>query len=108
MATVTIRRYEQADGPLVRELIDGIMEAEFRDVKSAYPTEDIDHIEQSYSGLGEAFFVAVNGRKVIGSVAIKKEDDRIALLRRLFVDPSFRKQQIGVQLVDRALKFCDE
>ena len=107
--TVTIRRFEQTDAPLVRELIDGIMDKEFRDVKAAYPTEDIDHIEKAYGGLGEAFFVAVNGsKKVIGSVAIKKEDDRVALLRRLFVDPSFRKQQLGVRLIDRALKFCDE
>lgn len=108
MGAVTIRRFENSDGPLVRELISSIMDAEFRDVKAAYPTEDINQIEQSYGGLGEAFFVAVNGSKVIGSVAIKKEDDRIALLRRLFVDPTFRKQQIGIKLIDRALKFCDE
>ena len=108
MGAIAIRRFERTDGPLVRKLIDGIMDAEFRDVKSAYPTEDINQIEQSYGGLGEAFFVAVTGQKVIGSVAIKKEDDRIALLRRLFVDPSFRKQQIGIKLIDRALKFCDE
>lgn len=108
MASITIRRYEHSDGPRVRELIEGIMEAEFRDAKSVYPTDDIDRIEQAYSGLGEAFFVAVNGPKIIGSVAIKKEDDRVALLRRLFVSPSFRKQRIGIKLVDRALKFCDE
>ena len=107
-SSITIRRYENSDGPLVRELIDGIMETEFRDAKSAYPTEDIDRIEKAYSGLGEAFSVAVNGYKVIGSVAINKEDDRVALLRRLFVDPSFRKQQIGIKLIDRALKFCGE
>lgn len=108
MGTITIRRFEENDGPLVRNLIDGIMDAEFHDVKAAYPTGDIDKIEQSYGGLGEAFFVAVNGGKVVGSVAIKKEDDRIALLRRLFVDPSFRKQQLGIKLIDRALRFCDE
>lgn len=106
---ITIRRFEHSDGSLVRELIDGIMDHEFRDVKAAYPTEDIDQIEKAYGGLGEAFFVAVDSnKKVIGSVAIKKEDDRVALLRRLFVDPTYRKQQIGVKLVDRALKFCDE
>ena len=108
MGAVTIRRFENSDGPLVRELISSIMDAEFHAVKSAYPTDDISHIEQSYGGLGEAFFVALNGSKVIGSVAIKKEDDRVALLRRLFVDPAFRKQQIGIKLIDRALKFCDE
>lgn len=105
---ITIRRFAPADGESVRSLISGIMDKEFQDAKSAYPTHDIDQIDQSYGGLGEAFFVAVNGSKVVGSVAIKKEDDRVALLRRLFVDSSYRKQQLGVQLIDRALKFCDE
>ncbi len=104
----TIRRFTPADGESVRVLISGIMDQEFRDAKAAYPTHDIDQIEQSYGGLGEAFFVAVNGPKVVGSVAVKKEDDRVALLRRLFVDPTYRKQQLGVKLIDRALKFCDE
>ena len=105
---ITIRRYEDGDGASVQALISGIMDAEFRDAKDAYPTHDIDRIEDSYGGLGEAFFVAVNGHKVIGSVAIKKEDDRVALLRRLFVDSGYRKQQLGIKLIDRATKFCDE
>lgn len=105
---ITIRRFTPADGPSVQALITGIMDQEFRDAKAAYPTDDIQHIESNYGGLGEAFFVAVNGSKVVGTVAIKKEDERVALLRRLFVDASLRKQQLGVKLVDRALKFCDE
>lgn len=105
---ITIRRFAPNDGPSIVALITGIMEEEFRDAQSAYPTDDISNIETAYGGLGEAFFVAVNGNKVVGSVAIKKEDERVALLRRLFVDPSYRKQQLGVKLVDRALKFCDE
>lgn len=105
---ITIRRFAVGDGDSVRELISGIMDQEFHDSKAAYPTHDIDQIDQSYGGLGEAFFVAVNGNKVVGSVAIKKEDERVALLRRLFVDSAYRKQQLGVKLIDRALKFCDE
>lgn len=105
---ITIRRFIPADGESVRDLISSIMDEEFHDAKAAYPTHDIDQIDQSYGGLGEAFFVAVNGQKVVGSVAVKKEDDRVALLRRLFVDAGYRKQQIGEKLIDRALKFCDE
>ena len=105
---ITIRRFEAGDSPLVKSLVTGIMETEFHDAASAYPTDDIDQIDRTYGGLGEAFFVAVNGEKIVGSVAIKKEDDRIALLRRLFVDPAYRKKQLGVKLIDRALQFCDE
>lgn len=105
---ISIRRSTLDDSRSIMELISGIMDSEFHDAKAAFPTEDIQNIDKAYSGLGEAFFVAANGHKVIGTVAIKKEDERIALLRRLFVDPQYRNQQVGVQLVERALKFCNE
>ncbi len=105
---ITIRRFSPSDGSSVQKLISGIMDSEFHAVREAYPTKDIERIEDAYGGLGEAFFVAVNGQKVIGSVAIKKEDERVALLRRLFVDPQYRKQSLGIKLIDRAIKFCDE
>lgn len=105
---ISIRRCTTGDSPSILELISGIMDSEFHDAKAAFPTEDIQNIDTAYNGLGEAFFVAANGQRVIGTVAIKKEDDRIALLRRLFVDPQYRSQQVGAKLVERALKFCDE
>jgi GNAT superfamily N-acetyltransferase len=104
----TIRRFAQDDAVSVRALINEIMGREFSEDRAAYPTEDIDQIERTYGGIGEAFFVAVNGQDVIGTVAVKKEDDRVALLRRLFVLSDYRNRQIGRKLVDRALKFCDE
>jgi GNAT superfamily N-acetyltransferase len=105
---ITIRRFSSEDQKAVSDLISSIMNEEFQESKSAFPTHDIDNIPSSYGGLGEAFFVALNGSKVIGTVAIKKEDDRIALLRRLFVAVPYRKQQLGLKLVDHALHFCDE
>ena len=106
---ITIRRFSAEDGSSVRDLITQIMNEEFREDTAAYPTDDIDQIDRSYGGLGEAFFVAVDTHhKIIGTVAIKKEDDRIALMRRLFVSRNFRKQNIGIKLIERALQFCDE
>ena len=105
---ISIRRYLSADGATVKELILRIMNEEFLDATAAYPTDDLEDIPFSYGKLGEAFFVAVNGSKVVGTVAIKKEDERVALMRRLFVVPSYRKQQIGLKLIDRALQFCEE
>lgn len=103
-----IRRYNIEDKTLILQLIQTIMHEEFTDDLSAYPMEDIENIEKAYHGLGDAFFVATDGNKIIGTVAIKKEDDRIALLRRLFVAKAYRKQQIGLKLIDRAIQFCDE
>ncbi len=105
---ITIRRVTSQDQPQVAQLIHEIMEQEFKEDSPAYPTHDIQNIEKTYGGLGEAFFVAINGTRVVGTAAIKKEDDRVALLRRLFVAPAYRKQRIGLKLIDRALQFCDE
>jgi len=86
------------------------MDREFHDAKHAYPTEDVECIEKAYGGIGEAFFVAVENQshKIVGTVAIKKEDGRVALLRRLFVAPTHRNLKIGKRLIDRALEFCRE
>ena len=107
---ITIRRSMQEDDAAVVELITSIMDSEFHDAKHAYPTEDVECIEKAYGAIGEAFFVAVDNKshQVVGTVAIKKEDDRVALLRRLFVAPTHRNLKIGKRLIDRALDFCRE
>lgn len=105
---LNIRRFAPGDGSSVKTLINNIMTAEFKESGSAYPTQDIENLPDSYKGLGEAFFVAEKDGKIVGTVAIKKEDDRIALLRRLFLDSSCRGQNLGIKLIERALKFSEE
>jgi len=107
---ITIRRSIKEDDASVVALISGIMDSEFHDAKHAYPIEDVECIEKAYGGIGEAFFVALDNqsRKVVGTVAIKKESSRVALLRRLFVAPTHRNLKIGKRLIDRALEFCRE
>src|SRR5438552_247828 len=105
---ITIRRFSLNDQVLVIQLITSIMNEEFSDQSSAYPSDDIQNIEEHYGKIGEAFFVAHDGGQVVGTVAIKKEDERIALLRRLFVATPYRNQHIGKKLIDRALEFCRE
>ncbi|MBI3314279.1 MAG: GNAT family N-acetyltransferase [Candidatus Omnitrophica bacterium] len=105
---IAIRRFKSEDESRVKGLITGIMNQEFHDSSAAYPTDDLNDIDQTYGGIGEAFFVASDGHKIVGTVAIKKEDDRIALMRRLFVDTAYRNQQIGMQLIERVFQFCKE
>ncbi|MBI4395320.1 MAG: GNAT family N-acetyltransferase, partial [Candidatus Omnitrophica bacterium] len=81
---------------------------EFPKERASFPIDDLDDISSCYGKLGEAFFVALDHGKVIGTVAVKQEDARTAMLRRLFVDSKHRRQKIGFQLVDRAIEFCRE
>ncbi|MCI0595131.1 MAG: GNAT family N-acetyltransferase [candidate division Zixibacteria bacterium] len=105
---IDIRRYHAEDEQGVRDLISQIMAEEFREDQEAYPLDDVEDIERTYGGLGEAFFVAAADRKIVGTVAIKKENERVALLRRLFVSVPYRKQRLGLKLIDFALAFCDK
>lgn len=105
---VKIRKFQPGDEQAVKDLIAGIMNQEFPQSLSAFPLDDLNHIQDVYGKLGEAFFVAEDSHKIIGTVGVKREDDRIALLRRIFVAPEYRKQKIGVQLVERTIEFCKE
>lgn len=101
-----IRRFEESDQASVTKLVAEIMNTEFNASKDAYPMQDVEKVTTSYGGLGETFLVAVQDKKIVGTVGIKKEDDRVALLRRLFVHQDYRKRQIGIKLIEKAIEFC--
>lgn len=101
-----IRGFKEPDGAKVRSLIGSIMRSEFGMESRAYPENDLDDIVRSYGGRRDAFFVAVQDKQIIGTVAIKEEDKRIALLRRLFVHPKYRKRGYGIKLIGAAIDFC--
>ena len=103
---LTIRKCQPNDRKPARDLILRVLNEEFPKEIETFPTDDLNDIASSYGALGEAFFVAVNSGKVIGTVAVKREDERTAMLRRLFVDPQYRRKKIGSQLLEHAIQFC--
>lgn len=108
MSIATIRKCQSSDQQAARDLIANVMREEFPQESSTFPLADLNDISVSYGKLGEAFFVASLNGKVIGTVGIKREDERTALLRRLFVDSKYRRKKIGTQLLERAIEFCRE
>lgn len=105
---IQIRRYSPTDVPAIKTLIQSIMEQEFQDDRAAFPIEDLDALQHSAGKLGDAFFVAEDKKRIVGTVGVKREDERVAFLRRIFVDPEYRKRKIGLQLINRAIEFCEE
>lgn len=108
MAELEIRKYQSSDAIGVKALIDGVLAKEFPREAEAFPTDDLDDIATSYGKVGEAFFVASRDGKVVGTIAVKQEDERTAFLRRLYVESAHRGQRLGGRLVDRAIEFCRE
>ena len=106
LTKISIRKFQSSDAQAIQVLISNIMNQEFPQSKAAYPLDDLLDIENVYGKDGEGFFVATNNEHIVGTVAVKREDERAALLRRVFVDPSHRRQKIGLSLIDHAIGFC--
>ena len=105
-APFEIRPVKNADVPQVLKLIQTILESEFGKEAAVYPQIDLYDLESSYGGNRDRFFVAEKSGHIIGTVAIKEEDEKVALLRRVFVDPRYRGKGYGLRLVEEAIEFC--
>ena len=105
---VEIRKIQKGEEKAAKDLVESIMQQEFPGARQTYPADDLNSIPDHYGSLGEAFFVAVDSGQIIGTVAVKRDDERSALLRRIFVDPKHRGKRIGYQLMQKAIQFCTE
>lgn len=103
-----IRPVQSKDEKQVRKLIGDILSQEFAPGRSAYSYGDLDSLSKVYGGQREGFFVLEDKGKIAGTVGLKEESKKTAIIRRLFVDPSFRRKGYGGLLIDRALDFCKE
>ena len=101
-----LRVFRKEDAEGVRNLILDILSKEYPFDKSAYSDSDLYKISETYGGKRETFFVIEEGSKVVGTVGVKEEGPSEALLRRLFVDPKYRKKGYGSELLSKAVDFC--
>lgn len=105
---VSIRAVQREDDEPVRKLVTAILQREFREEERALLNSDLDSVSSNYQGQDEIFLVACDGPQIVGTVGIKREDQRRALLRRVFVEQQYRKKKIGFQLVQKAIDFCSD
>ena len=103
-----IRPIQSKDEKQVKKLISDILSKEFEFGHNAYSYGDLDSIDKVYGGEREGFFVLEEKGKIAGTVGVKEESKKTAIIRRLFVVPSFRGKGYGSLLIDRALDFCKE
>lgn len=101
-----VRTFEKGDEPGVKELIGSIMRDEFGEESGAYPEEDLLNIPKTYGGPKDIFLVACEGDSIVGTAAIKGDSEDVALLRRLFVRPIYRKKGYGRKLLRKTIDFC--
>ena len=68
--------------------------------------EDMDDIQRSYFDDGGTFLVMVDGERIIGTGAIKKWDDEIGELKRLWFLKEYRGQGLGHRMTTELLNFA--
>ena len=105
-SSLQIRAVKNTDVPKVLKLIKSILETEFGKEAAVYPQIDLYDLESSYGGNRDCFLVAEMEGRIVGTTAIKEEDAKVALLRRVFVDPKYRGKGYGLELMEMAIEFC--
>jgi GNAT superfamily N-acetyltransferase len=109
-----IRPFAEHDAAQVRELFITVNRLlsppDLRDAFEAYIehalTEEIDRIRAYYGDRDGGFWVAVRGDKVVGTFGLERASDDTMELRRMYVDPSARRQGIAGRMLQFAEDEC--
>jgi len=102
--TYTLRAATNADQGAVWALISGVL-AEYGITTDPSTTDaDLVDLEPNYSGNQGCLFALLDGEKLIGTVAIRRESDFNCELCRMYVLPQYRRQGLGRLLLDTAEK----
>ena len=115
MATkITIRPFSEREAVQVRELFITVNRLlappHLRDAFDAYIeralVEEIDRIPAYYREHAGSFWVAVKDDKVVGMFGLEGTSDGAMELRRMYVNPSARRQGIARQMLQSAEDEC--
>jgi 16S rRNA (guanine527-N7)-methyltransferase len=107
--SVTYRAYRPEDVQAVRRLDAKVMEELGFPAEEAYCGwhADLGEVQKAYLESG-GFWVAEAGGEVVGMLGAAALDDETAGLRRLRVDPAWRRRGIAGRLCEMAEEFCRE
>ena len=113
---ISVRPFAEQDTAQVRELFITVNRLlsppDLRDAFEAYINraleEEIDRILAYYRERDGGFWVAVRGDTVVGTFGLERASADAFELRRMYVDPSARRQGIARQMLRRAEDECLE
>lgn len=111
-----IRPYEAADQAAVRSLFITVnrllapegMAGVFETYIENSLRQEIDRIEDYYASRNGTFWVATQNQALVGMAGIEEVGDKEMELRRMYVDPTLRRQGIARQFLDFVEAYCTE
>lgn len=111
-----IRRYTDADHPAVRDLFIRINRElappELRQAFERYLEvslrDEIDRLADYYAERQGSFWVAHDGGQFAGTFGLEGVGSVAAELRRMYVDPAYRKRGLARMMLEYAERICRE
>src|ERR671923_1516196 len=113
---ITIRRIERDEWAIAKQLIYRVAHTIFNDARPleesmAYGEsngwlEDMNDIQQNYFDNEGTFLVMTDNDQVIGTGAIRKFEDKICELKRLWLLPDYQGKGLGYQMIQELLSFA--
>ena len=104
--SIQIETLTEKDEKDVAGFIDQSLKKEFPDTYHHLDADDLDNLKNSYNGKRDLFLVAKKDNSIVGTIAIKEENEEVALLRRLFIAQEYRSKGFGSALIQKAVDFC--
>jgi len=110
-----IRLFEPEDASAVqdlfvrvnRELAPPQLRDEFEQYIALSLREEIERIDEYYEETkGRSFWVAVDGERLIGNYGLEPSGPRAFELRRMYVEPSLRRQGLARAMLGHAEQTC--
>ena len=113
-AQITIRAFSERDADQVRALFVAVNRLlsppDLREAFEAYIehslVEEIDRIPAYYGERAGSFWVAVKDDRLVGMFGLERTSDGAMELRRMYVDPSARRQGIASLMLQSAENEC--
>ncbi len=76
--------------------------------QEVWPLEDIDHFQEAYLENGGAFLVILDGEQVVGTGALRKLEDQVGEIKRLWLLPEYQGQGVGYQMMQQLFAIARE
>ncbi len=91
------------DEPAIRELVFSILESYGLKPSPQDTDADLYDLKGHYGDRGGDFSVMLDREQIIGTVAIHNMGNRVCELRKMYLDPGYRRRGLGKQLLEYSL-----
>ncbi|MEW4369698.1 GNAT family N-acetyltransferase [Paenibacillus kandeliae] len=107
---LSIRPYEESDREPIAELIVHIQQQEYNIAITREDQPDLMSIPQFYQQQNGNFWVALDGQRVVGTIALVDIDNQQVALRKMFVHADYRGKvwKTAQLLLQQAIQWAED